>query len=40
MDVVVLVLKLSVALKRRVEVGNYVDGGESGQIGMGCRRVI
>ena len=31
MVLVILVPKLSVALKRRVEVENFVDGGESGQ---------
>ena len=40
MVVVVLVPKLSMALKRRVELGNFIDGGKSGQIGMGCRKVI
>ena len=35
MVVVVLVPKLSVALKRRVKVGNCLEGGKSGQIGMG-----
>ena len=40
MEVVVLMPKLSVALKQRVKVGNCLEGRKSGQIGMGCRRVI
>ena len=35
MVVVVLVPKLSVALKRRVEVGNCLEGGKSRAITMG-----
>ena len=40
LDVVVLVLKLRVALKRCVELGNCVDGGESEGIAIECNRVI
>ena len=37
---VVLVPKLSVALKRRVELRNCVDGGENEGIARGCGYVI
>ena len=40
MVVVILVPKLSVALNRRVELGNCVDDGKSGGIARGCGYVI
>ena len=40
MGLVILVPKLSVALKRRVELGNCVDDWESEGIARGCGYVI